>query len=112
MIFTWTLASLAALVAAGACIIYWDKIKKWAQDVFDAYPEIKIGFANLYRDGKKLLKVIIALIRGKFFKQEGTPEELTLEQLREAYERGELTKEQYEALLEERRSTQIAELRR
>lgn len=52
MIFTWTLASLAALVAAGACIIYWDKIKKWAQDVFDAYLKIKIGFANLYRDGK------------------------------------------------------------
>lgn len=113
MIFTWTLGTLAALIALGACIIYWDKIKEWAQNAFLNYgPKLRKAFANIYYKAGKLWKKIFGVnTDGKPVIVEPTdpPQILSLEELRRAYERGELTKEQYEALVREM-STQVAEL--
>lgn len=117
MIFTWTAITLGTLLAAGAvdCIIYWDKIKEWAINAFEKYgPSLQKAYANLYRKGNKLYKKIFGINdKGKpiVMNPPDPPQQITLEELRKAYENGEITEEQYKALLAEL-STEVAKLSR
>lgn len=110
--FTWIAATLAGVILAGACIIYWDDIKKWALDKFNQIRnKVTIAYANLIYRAGCLYEKIFGASNGKIVvidNPEGI-QNLTLEELYEAYKRGELTYEQINAL-EKEMATQVAEI--
>lgn len=102
--FTWTFIGLATLIAGGAVlIIYWDDIKSWVTEKFNQLsPRVRKAFANLIYKGRKLIKKIFFVEDGKAkVIDDPNPQPITLADLEKAYRNGELTKEQYESLLEE-----------
>lgn len=110
--FTWIAATLGGLIIAGACIIYWDDIKDWALEKFDQIRNrVTKAFANLIYKAGKLYEKIFGTDHGKIVVIENPNgvQEISLDELYEAYKRGELTYEQYIALKNEM-ATQIAEM--
>lgn len=110
--FTWIAVTLGGLILAGTCIIYWNDIKNWALKKFDQIRNrVTKAFANLTYKAGRLYEKIFGLSNGRpvvVVDNEGI-QELTLEELYEAYINGELTYDQYEAL-KKGMATQVAEM--